>query len=69
MDFNDFKDLAIVIGLLWVGLFLLLTPVAFLDGCAKSAILKKTRGIDIPWYQAAWIDFNFADARGEVIVK
>lgn len=59
MDWNDFID-----GLKFCGFAILFAaivlpaicfPVAWMDGHAKSAFLKQTQGIDIPWYQATWL--------------
>ena len=50
-----FKFLCSVFGMtivivVFVGL--LVSPLAYLDGRAKSRWIKETRGIDIPWYEA-----------------
>ena len=36
----------------------LLTPVVWLDGRAKSEYLRQTQGLEIPWYQAAWLNVD-----------
>jgi len=39
----------------------IIAPVIYLKGSAKSNWLKITRNIDIPWYQASFIDINYSD--------
>ena len=39
-------------------LAVLLTPVVWLDGHAKSEYLRQTQGLEIPWYQAAWLNVD-----------
>lgn len=47
----------LIIGLL-LGMFL---PIAYLEGSAKAQWLEETRGIELPWYQAAFLDFEIGD--------
>lgn len=39
-------------------------PLMYFDGMAKSAWLKQSRGMDIPWHQACFLDvkINEVDA-------
>ena len=55
---SDLKFLLklIVFGVLAITAFIL--PFAWMDGTAKSAFLKQTQDIDIPWYQATWLNVN-----------
>jgi len=50
-------------------LALLLAPVAYLDGSAKSAWLEQTRGIEIPWYQATWLSVDINSHDGSLNIQ
>jgi hypothetical protein len=50
------KWLAFVMGVLIILAAVVTIPIAWLDGSAKAAYLKQTQGVDIPWYQAAWLE-------------
>lgn len=56
----------ILCGGIFVGLvvfiFVVTFPSFYLEGSAKAAYLKRTQGIELPWYQAAYIDMNRLDA-------
>ena len=41
----------------------ILTPIAYVDGSAKSAFLKKHQGIEMPWYQATFINVEVNNAK------
>jgi hypothetical protein len=30
-------------------------PIGWFDGHAKSSFIKKTQGIDVPWYEATFL--------------
>ena len=45
---------------------LLITPIAYFDGSAKSDWLKQTRGVDIPWYRATWLNVQINEVDAEV---
>ncbi len=47
----------------------IITPIAWFDGHAKSAWLKQTRGIDIPWTQATFLDVKINDTDANVRMK
>lgn len=49
---------------LMIFMFVMFFPLAWFDGHAKSAYLKQTRGMDIPWYQSTWlhVEVNSVDA-------
>ena len=51
-------------GAIMLGLLVILFPLFYLDGQAKSAWLKESRGIDLPWWKAAplVIEINDTDA-------
>ncbi len=40
---------------------LLFCTIGYGDGSAKSAYLKRTKGIDIPWYQATFLNVAITD--------
>lgn len=42
-------------------LLVLVTPFLWLDGSAKAAYLKQAQGIDLPWYQAAFLTVRVND--------
>jgi hypothetical protein len=64
---DDFKELLIEL-LLPLFIFFLavlivvLFPLAWFDGHAKAAWIKRTKGIDVPWYQATFIEIQVNDA-------
>ncbi len=41
--------------------FVAFFTVGVFDGGAKSAYLKRTKGIDIPWYQATFLTIKITD--------
>lgn len=45
---------------------LLMTPFAYLVGTAKSDWFKQTRGLDIPWYRATWLNVQINDVDADV---
>lgn len=56
----------VVIFALVVLVVCIVLPIAYLDGQAKAAYLKLTRGIDIPWYQATFLDVSVNNINAEV---
>ncbi len=45
---------------------LVLFPFALLEGQAKSEYIKQTSGVEMPWYQACWIEVEINDAKLKV---
>lgn len=62
---NDFYELAYLAGGVVVLLLILIlglgVPVAYLEGSAKAQWLEETRGIELPWYRAAFLDVDIGD--------
>jgi hypothetical protein len=46
-------------------------PITYLEGSAKSEYLKQAKNINLPWYQAAYlqIDINQTDANVKLETK
>lgn len=65
-DKDDVKFFATM----FVGVALLLAviifPIAWFDGNAKAAYLKQTQGIEIPWYQATWLEVSINNVNAKV---
>lgn len=65
-DKDDVKFFATM----FVGVTLLvaviITPIAWFDGHAKAAYLKQTQGIEIPWYQATWLEVSINNVNAKV---
>ena len=47
---------ATLIAALFVVFAAVLAPMAWYEGHAKAAYLKRTQGVEMPWYQASWLD-------------
>jgi hypothetical protein len=47
----------------------IIAPILYFEGTAKSNWLKQTRGVDIPWYSAMWLDVQINDVGAEVHSK
>ncbi len=58
-DLIGFTAFIIVFFLVVAGL--LFCTIGYGDGSAKSAYLKRTKGIDIPWYQATFLHVTITD--------
>lgn len=53
-----------------VALFVVIISVPFvwLEGRAKSALLKQ-QGIELPWYQAAFLNVNVNNQAGKISIE
>ena len=47
----------------------IITPLVYLKGSAKSKWLKITRNVDMPWYQANFIDIKYSDIEGNFKIE
>jgi|688.fasta_scaffold15454_7 hypothetical protein len=60
MDWSErLKLLCIFIGSIMSAILLiavLVIPIMYLDGRAKSRWIKETKGIDMPWYEATHLN-------------
>ena len=54
---------AIFVVVVFAMFIFILTPIAYFDGSAKSAFLKKHQGIEMPWYQATFINVEVNNAK------
>jgi len=43
---------------LFLILFIICLPIAYIDGSAKSAYIKQAQGLNVPWYRATWLRVN-----------
>jgi hypothetical protein len=61
------KDLIQLMCFLGAIFVLILLPIAWFDGNAKSVYLKQVKGIEIPWHQATFltVQINTVDATVE----
>ena len=66
---EELAIIGIVAAFLAVAVSLIITPIAYFDGSAKSDWLKQTRGIEIPWYRATWLEVNISDIDANVKSK
>jgi hypothetical protein len=48
---------------------LLIVPSIYLEGAAKSDWIRHTRGIEMPWYRAAFLNIEVMDMDAEVKTK
>jgi hypothetical protein len=67
MDRDDFRFGLFMVGFIaaiFVVIGLIVSPLAYFDGQAKSRWIKETKGIDIPWYEATFlvVEINSVDA-------
>lgn len=64
------KQLILIIGSIMLAcvvcMAILISPIAYFDGSAKSDWLKQTRGVDIPWYRATWLNVQINDVDAAV---
>lgn len=61
-DINVWKLFGPIIAILLLGLIC----IAWLDGHAKSAYLRQVKGVNIPWYQATWLNVTINDVNAEL---
>jgi len=63
---KDLIEFVGFVGVLLIGvavlLAMILVPFAYFDGSAKSAWLKQTQNITIPWYQSTFLTVQINDA-------
>ena len=50
----------VIIGIILL-LFVITFPFVWFSGHAKSAYIKQTQGIDVPWYHATWLEVTVND--------
>ena len=50
-------------------LFILCLPIAYIDGSAKSAYIKQSQGLTVPWYQATWLSVNAGGVSASVNIN
>jgi len=62
MHKDDLIDLALIVGASILVLFLVFAPMIYASGSANSRLLKDLRGIELPWYQAAWVNVTITDS-------
>ena len=48
---------------------ILLIPIMYFDGCAKSEYLRQAEGVSLPWYRACWLDVQINSAYGRFEIK
>lgn len=71
---EEFKGLIIEVVLPLMLAFLVLAasiglPVAWFDGHAKAAYIKQSQGIEIPWYQATFLEVQVNNVTAKVEQK
>jgi Na+/proline symporter len=67
---KDFCQFLVAIAVFFVAMFFVLfATVGYYDGSAKSAYLKQTRNLDIPWYQATFLHVSINSVDAEVSKK
>jgi len=47
-------------------IFAAIVPIAYFMGSANAAWIKETKGVDIPWYQAAFYNVQINEINAEV---
>lgn len=57
----------ILVVIVFVGFILF--PLSWLDGHAKSAYIKQTQNIEIPWYQATWLEVDINNVNGTLEIS
>lgn len=70
---DDIIELLVIMATIAVGCVVILgcitVPISYFDGQAKSAWIKQTRGIDMPWYQATFLSMSVSDMDARVEMK
>ena len=69
---EELKALLGVIVLIILAISIICAPIVYLDGKAKSVYIKELKGIDLPWYRAAFLkvqihDVGLNDAQKDII--
>lgn len=60
-DIKDMAALALFCAIIVIAVTAIALPLAWFDGHAKSNWLSQTRGVEIPWYEATFLDVNVQD--------
>lgn len=45
---------------------IIIAPIMYMDGRAKSAYIKQVQGIEIPWYQATFLNVYINDVNAKI---
>lgn len=73
MKMDDIREALTFLACLLTGIFIIFasifTPLIYLTGTANSRWLKETRGLDIPWHEAAFLDLKINDVEANVDIK
>lgn len=59
----------IVVPMLFAMIAIIMTPLLYMDGRAKSRWIKETRGIDIPWYEASFLPVEISSSDIEASIN
>ena len=63
------EELTVTMTAVIVFLAMVVTPILYLKGSAKSKWLNITRNINISWYEAAFLDIRYSDIEGNFKIE
>jgi hypothetical protein len=73
---EDMKDIFKLLAALGLGsltiilmIFIAVTPVTMLHGFAKAKYLKETKGIELTWYEAAFLNIDIKMSESDMNVN
>lgn len=70
MDLKEVFSLLGTVALMALGamvlMFVFVLPFAYLEGRAKARVIKEVRGLELPWYEATFIDVRMDAVDGRV---
>lgn len=66
---NDLKVFLLIAFSILAGFGLLIGSMTYLEGAAKADWIRQTRGIDMPWYRAAFLRIEVTTLDAEVTTK
>lgn len=65
-EIDDLKFFAALCGIIALLVAVIILPLAWFEGHAKSAYIKQTQGIELPWYQSAWLQVSVNNVNAKV---
>ena len=69
-DLIEFSKLMFtILAFLMICLFVIGSPICWFKGSANARYLNHTQGIDIPWYEAAWLNVDTRVIEAEINLK
>jgi hypothetical protein len=66
---RDFINIMAIIIAVVLAVFLLIAPLAYLDGKARSEVIKYSTGLEMPWYRAVYINTDSMLINANIKIK